>query len=46
MFYSDYGFRSYSARISNYIIRFVSHYDEYVNSRLVRSVDLNDVVWC
>lgn len=45
-FYSDFGFRVYAPKVSNYILTFARHFDQYVNSRLVRSVDLNDVVWC
>ncbi|NPT59056.1 hypothetical protein [Paraburkholderia elongata] len=43
MFYSDYGFRAYAPKISNYILRFANHYDQYVNSILVRSVDYSQV---
>lgn len=45
-FYSDYGFRAYAPRVSNYLLTFARHYDEYRNSMLVRSVDLNSVRWC
>ncbi|CDY79436.1 hypothetical protein BGLT_02217 [Caballeronia glathei] len=45
-FYQDFGART-CARVSTYILRFAAHYDEYRNSRLVRSVDISrDVVWC
>jgi hypothetical protein len=46
MFYSDYGFRAYAPKISNYILRFAQHYDEYRNSFLVRTVSLDSVCWC
>lgn len=46
MFYSDYGFRVYAPRLSNYIIRFARHFDQYTNSRLIRSVDYAQIVWC
>jgi hypothetical protein len=44
MFYSDY--RVLTAHLSNYILRFVGHYDQYVNSKFIRSVDYSNVVWC
>lgn len=46
MFYSDYGIVFYRARVSNYILRFASHFDQYVNSRFVRSVGYDAIVWC
>jgi hypothetical protein len=46
MFYSDYGVRAYAPKISNYILRFASHFDQYVNSVLVRSVDYAQIPWC
>jgi hypothetical protein len=45
-FYADYGIHAYRPRISNYILRFATHFDQYVNSFLVRTVDYRDVVWC
>jgi len=46
MFYSDYGVRAYRPRQSNYMLRFVAHFDQYVNSRFVRSVGYDQIVWC
>ena len=46
MFYSDFGVRHYATHFSNYILRFVSHFDQYVNGRFVRTVSYDDVVWC
>lgn len=46
MFYSDYGIRAYAPKISNYILRFASHFDQYVNSRLVRSIGYDEITWC
>jgi hypothetical protein len=46
MFYSDYGVRHYAVHLSNYTLRFRYHFDQYINSRFVRSVSYDDVVWC
>lgn len=46
MFYSDLGVHVYRAHLSRYILRFASHYDEYVNSCLSRSVSYDAIVWC
>jgi len=46
MFYSDYCVKALPIRTSNYILRFARHFDQYVNSVLVRSIDLNEIVWC
>jgi hypothetical protein len=46
MFYSDYGVRTYRPRLSNYLLRFAAHYDQYVNSCFVRTVDYNQITWC
>lgn len=46
MFYADWGFRAYTPHLSRYILRFWSHYDEYENSVMVRSVDYDQIVWC
>lgn len=46
VFYSDYGIRAYIPQLSHYILRFVAHYDQYINERFVRSVSYDDVVWC
>jgi hypothetical protein len=49
MFYSEFGFRSYGdkhARTSNYFLLFARHFDQYVNSFLVRSVSIESIVWC
>lgn len=46
MFYSDYGVRFYRPRLSNYILRFVAHFDQYVNGSLVRTVGYDQIVWC
>jgi hypothetical protein len=46
MFYSDYGVRAFAPKISNYILRFARHFDQYVNSTLVRSVDYSEITWC
>ncbi|SDH10843.1 hypothetical protein SAMN05216466_107128 [Paraburkholderia phenazinium] len=43
MFYTEFGFRTYRVRTSHYILRFVNHYDEYVNSVLVRSADYSQI---
>lgn len=45
-FYSDFGFRTYRVRTSNYFLLFARHFDQYVNSTLVRTVDLDSVCWC
>jgi len=44
MFYSDY--KALAVHFSRYVLRFHHHYDEYVNSTFVRSVDFDQVVWC
>jgi len=44
--YSDISFRACETRVSNYLLRFSGHFDQYRNSRLVRSVPLSAVVWC
>jgi hypothetical protein len=46
VFYSDFGVHVYRAHISNRVIAFARHFDQYRNSAMVRSVDLNDIVWC
>lgn len=46
MFYSDYGFRSYVPRVSNYLLTFARHFDVYCNSRLIQSVSYESIVWC
>ncbi|NML34903.1 hypothetical protein HHL14_29270 [Paraburkholderia sp. G-4-1-8] len=46
MFYSEFGFRSYAPRISNYFLTFARHFDVYSNSRLVQSVDYGQIAWC
>ncbi|MDP9652093.1 hypothetical protein, partial [Paraburkholderia caledonica] len=46
MFYTDFGFRAYVPRVSNYILTFSRHFDIYCNSRLVASVDYADICWC
>lgn len=46
MLYSDLFREPIKVRISIYILRFVGHYDEYQNSRLVRSVPLSAIPWC
>lgn len=46
MFYSDFGVRTYRTTVSNYILRFAAHFDQYVNSRFVRSVGYDQIVWC
>lgn len=46
MFYSDFGVTVYRPHISNYILRFVSHYQQCRNSQIVRMVSYDDVVWC
>jgi hypothetical protein len=46
MLYADYSKHHSTAPASNYILRFVSHFDQYVNSRFVRSVDYAQIVWC
>jgi hypothetical protein len=45
MLYADYA-ASRARPASNYILRFVSHFDQYVNSRFVRTVDYAQIVWC
>jgi hypothetical protein len=46
MLYADYTKHRSARHASNYILRFVSHFDQYVNSRLVRSVGYEQIVWC
>ncbi|CAE6810979.1 hypothetical protein R69746_05616 [Paraburkholderia aspalathi] len=46
MFYSDYGFRTYRTRTSNHFVRFAMHFDQYLNSIFVRSVDYSQIPWC
>lgn len=46
MFYADYAAPRKAQPASNYILRFVSHFDQYVNSRFVRSVDYAQIPWC
>lgn len=46
MFYSDFGVRHYAVHVSNYILRFAGHFDQYVNARFVRSVSYDSIVWC
>ncbi|MDE1139929.1 MAG: hypothetical protein PW999_09800 [Paraburkholderia tropica] len=38
MFYSDIRREPLRVRVSNYILRFDAHYDEYANGTLVRTV--------
>jgi hypothetical protein len=45
MLYADYT-PSAARPASNYSLRFVSHFDQYVNSRFVRTVDYAQIVWC
>lgn len=46
MLYADYSKHRSALRASNYILRFASHFDQYVNARLVRSVGYDQIVWC
>lgn len=46
MFYSDYGVRVYRPRLSNYMLRFAAHFDQYRNSTFVRSVGYDEICWC
>jgi hypothetical protein len=46
MLYADYTKHRSARHASNYILRFVSHFDQYINSRLVRSVGYEQIVWC
>jgi hypothetical protein len=46
MLYADIDQLRNARPASNYILRFVSHFDQYVNSRLVRSVGYDQIVWC
>jgi hypothetical protein len=46
MLYTDFDRLRSARHASNYILRFVSHFDQYVNSRLVRSVGYEQIVWC
>lgn len=46
MFYQEFGFKAYAPTVSTYILRFVSHFDIYRNSRLVASIDYAQIPWC
>jgi hypothetical protein len=46
MFYSDFGVHAYKTKVSHYMLTFARHFDQYENSRLIRSVDYGQIPWC
>lgn len=43
MFYTDFDVWLPRPHVSNYILRFADHYDEYANSHFVRTVSYDDI---